>query len=498
MVPLLLLAASCESWLDVQPKTEIKESTMFETEQGFKDALIGCYELLSERDAYGAEMTCTFMEVLARQYYLGEYVSGTYYNAYRYIYTGTTSTVDGIWAKLYTVIANVNAMTEALERNRDMLAPVSYSLLKAEACGLRAFIYFDLVRLFTWGNLPERPEVLNEPSIPYTKVYSKHLVPQEKLGFVLREIHRDLETAIDLFLDYDPDSKKGSRPDDYTTPSNEDQFWSASQRKYRMNLRAAMATRMRLNLWEGNYQEAYEDTQTLQSNDYPLQWITAGGLTTDDKSKDLTFAKEMIFGVQTYERYEKVWKTYFKRLAADDLNSNSNFMSMKKEDGEERYEVESGLGVADYRYTYWWGEKTHDDGTWCFNKFAEVENMTTANNMPLIKSSEICYTEAECLLRMGGEANKVKAVEALNRVRNNRGLSSSPLATSLSASEVWDELEKEWRKESVGEGQLFFYYKRQNLQIPGASNAPDDKMFVLPLPQNEVDLGGSVDLIERN
>ena len=63
MVPLLLLAASCESWLDVQPKTEIKESTMFETEQGFKDALIGCYELLSERDAYGAEMTCTFMEV---------------------------------------------------------------------------------------------------------------------------------------------------------------------------------------------------------------------------------------------------------------------------------------------------------------------------------------------------------------------------------------------------------------------------------------------------
>ena len=42
LVPLLLLAASCESWLDVQPKTEIKESTMFETEQGFKDALIGC------------------------------------------------------------------------------------------------------------------------------------------------------------------------------------------------------------------------------------------------------------------------------------------------------------------------------------------------------------------------------------------------------------------------------------------------------------------------
>lgn len=181
MVPmLLLLTASCENWLDVQPKSEIKESVAFETEQGFKDALIGCYELLSERDAYGAEMTCTFMDVLAQQYNLGQYTSGTYYNASRYMYTGTTSTVDGIWSKLYTVLANVNAMTEALERNRGNLAPVSYALLKAEACGLRAFLYFDLVRIFTWGNLPERPEVLNELSIPYTKVYNKQIDPHSK------------------------------------------------------------------------------------------------------------------------------------------------------------------------------------------------------------------------------------------------------------------------------------------------------------------------------
>ena len=53
-----------------------------------------------------------------------------------------------------------------------------------------------------------------------------------------------------------------------------------------------------------------------------------------------------------------------------------------------------------------------------------------------------------------------KAVEVLNEVRKNRGLSASPLAESLSSDEVWEELIKEWRKEFVGDGQLFFFYKR--------------------------------------
>ena len=38
----LLVLSSCSDWLDIQPKTEVKEDKMFETESGFKDALIGC------------------------------------------------------------------------------------------------------------------------------------------------------------------------------------------------------------------------------------------------------------------------------------------------------------------------------------------------------------------------------------------------------------------------------------------------------------------------
>ena len=49
---MLLLATSCENWLDVKPKAEIKWDVMFETEQGFKDAVIGCYYSLAEPNTF--------------------------------------------------------------------------------------------------------------------------------------------------------------------------------------------------------------------------------------------------------------------------------------------------------------------------------------------------------------------------------------------------------------------------------------------------------------
>lgn len=43
-----LLAAvtlsGCENWLDVKPETEVNEDDMFNTEQGFMDALYGIYD----------------------------------------------------------------------------------------------------------------------------------------------------------------------------------------------------------------------------------------------------------------------------------------------------------------------------------------------------------------------------------------------------------------------------------------------------------------------
>ena len=49
--------SSCSEWLDVKPKSEIKEDELFKTEQGFKDAMTGVYVLMTEAQLYGREMT---------------------------------------------------------------------------------------------------------------------------------------------------------------------------------------------------------------------------------------------------------------------------------------------------------------------------------------------------------------------------------------------------------------------------------------------------------
>ena len=483
IIPLLTLL-SCSDWLDVKPKSEIKLDVMFETEQGFKDALTGCYIMLSDNSLYGAEMTCTFMDVLAQQYALLGSTSSQYEQAARYIYTNSTSEtiIKNIWSKLYNVIANVNALIEGLEAKRENLHPSIYAMTKAEAYSLRAFIYFDLVRMFTWGNLAERSDKLQQLSIPYAKVYDKDIIKQSKLSEVLEYIHEDIETALELFDAYDPDSQSGNRPEGYTLP-NDDKFYDKEIRIYRMSL----------NMWEGNYDAAYEDAITL----IPFQTDWVSGLDGNEKDRDLTFSKEMLFGVQTHERFENIVKKFFKLTAADDLNMNYQALYLPDSRVNDIFEIATNVGASDWRYTRLWDKS---EKNYVFLKFWEYEKMSYTNIMPLIKWPEVYYTLTECLLRKGGSTNKNLAIDHLNTVRNHRNIPASVnLQYTLSGDEVWDELRKEWQKEFIGDGQMFYYYKRNGYaSIPnGPALTYDDKVYVFPLPQAEIDFGGRVELVDN-
>ena len=492
LLPLLALSA-CSDWLDVEPKSEIKLDIMFETEQGFKDALTGCYMLLSDDQLYGATLTCTFLDVLGQQYALLGATSSPYYNASRYIYSNYESTISGIWSKMYNAIANINALIEGLEANQSVLHPSIYAMTKAEAYSLRAFVYLDLVRLFTWGNLPERSDKLEMLSIPYVKVYDKYIIPQETLGKVLQYIHDDLEVAIALFNVYDPDSNVGDRPEGYELP-NDDLFYDKKTvRPYRMSLKAALATRMRLNMWEGNYENALTDAQML-IDDFSPTWNNT--LDNNENVRDLAFSTEMLFGVETFERFENTVKTYFKLTVADGLNMNYAAFYLPESRVNEIYEVDEGIGSADWRYARLWEKAS---GNYCFLKFWEYEDMQYTNKMPLLKWPEIYYTAAECLIRKGGAENREKAIDYLNTVRHNRNIpSTNDLPYTLSADEVNNEIYKEWCKEYIGDGQMFYYYKR--LGYTSIPNGPavdyNDQVYVLPMPQTEVDFGGRDELVE--
>ncbi|MDD4639528.1 MAG: RagB/SusD family nutrient uptake outer membrane protein, partial [Bacteroidales bacterium] len=164
---------SCNKWLDISPKTEVKESENFTNEQGYKDALTGVYLLLTKSSLYGRDLSYGMVDVLGRQY-TSIQSSSSYYYLSSYDYTNQTSIniIDAVWSNAYNAIANLNVLISHIDsEDPTLFTATNRDLIRGEAYGLRAFIHFDLLRLFG-------PSVINgadEPAIPYVKTVGKDL-----------------------------------------------------------------------------------------------------------------------------------------------------------------------------------------------------------------------------------------------------------------------------------------------------------------------------------
>ncbi|MFR7822922.1 MAG: RagB/SusD family nutrient uptake outer membrane protein [Odoribacter splanchnicus] len=102
--------------------------------------------------------------------------------------------------------------------------------------------------------------------------------------------------------------------------------------------------------------------------------------------------------------------------------------------------------------------------------------------IPLIRMSEMYLIAVECCKL--GEASVY-----LNTFRNARNCNS----LALTEDNRINILANEYKKEMLGEGQLFFFYKRQEMvNIPDGNQATGTKnveltKYVVPLPESETD-----------
>ena len=482
--------SSCSNWLDVQPKTEVKQDKMFETESGFKDALVGCYMLMGDASLYGRELTYTFLEVLAQQY---EFVNtfNPYQNVklYSYSTSNVESMINGIWSKQYKVIANLNAILEYIEDEKKILHPVNYANIKAQALGLRAFLHFDLLRMFGWGDLVNTPSNLDKLCIPYVTRYSKETTKQSTVREVLQYIHADLAVAEDL-LAYNDVYHQKTQDEDYELP-NDDGFYDTPRGFF--NYYAARATQARVYMWEGKYEAALERASFFTKSPSPISWVNLDRsvINATQTTRDLSFTTEHIFSLDRHNMYEslKDYVEQFKTQSGINVSENNKYFFHTGARADELFEITAG-GGNDVRYNYLYDQV--DRQHYLFLKLKEEPETQSAskNKMPMIRKPEMYYYAAECYNRLN---EPKKAIQLLNEVRLARGLDiKDNLPETLTKDAIEQEITKEWRKEYIGEGQMFYYYKRLGLIIPNAT-AEGDKAFILPLPRTEVDLGGRED-----
>ena len=84
---IMAMFSSCEEWFDIPAKSELKADHLFENEQGFRDALIGVYGSMAEDDLYGAQLTCTYLDVLGQYYSTAATALHNFQYAYAYDYS---------------------------------------------------------------------------------------------------------------------------------------------------------------------------------------------------------------------------------------------------------------------------------------------------------------------------------------------------------------------------------------------------------------------------
>ena len=105
--------------------------------------------------------------------------------------------------------------------------------------------------------------------------------------------------------------------------------------------------------------------------------------------------------------------------------------------------------------------------------------------MPVMRISEMYLIVAEC------SNDEAEAFDHLNRLRAARGVAKANQALGL-----MNLVEAEFRREFIGEGQLFWFYKRQNrTQIPSSKDlnnmiTMEKSFYLFDLPQDEKDKRG--------
>jgi len=470
--------SSCSNWLDISPEDEVVEEKLFKEASGYRNALNGIYKQIAEPSLYGKEATWGFMDVLAQTYntgWGGIQTYDSYYKALTYDYEldAVKPYIESMWENAYNSIANCNNIIKNIskvDKSKFPQGQLEIDLIKGESLGLRAFLHFDMLRMFA-------PAPINDDGksyIPYYKNYpslgNENLIAKEVMSNVVADLV-EAQTLVVQFDTMDILHKQwlSERCRFYASSSSsiktaEDVFFAF--RGFRMNYMAITAILARAYNYMGEYEKSKIEAEkiiNLQDDKGGL-----GSLVYFTPAEKLNKSKKMtcdlIFSL-SYPKLVDAFNPY-----CDDIDTEltiNNFRNLFDD-------------AADYRKK----SLTYTTNTWNYysskyknNNLGNVEE-SILDMIPMIRLSEMYYIIAEYYANNG---NFTKATEYLDDVREGRNCTKGALnITDMDSFKM--ELLKEVRREFLGEGQVFFYYKKFNEKL---SRKMKDEAFVFPLPKSE-------------
>lgn len=468
----LLTLVSCDSWLDVKPSTEKDREELIQSAAGFKQMLYGVYLGLADENLYGHQMTYGFIEAVASNLYFESYNNP--FIDWKYLDQSARPVIDKVWSNSYNVIANANSILKDIDDRKSLFVDHEYEILKAEALAIRAFIHFDLLRLFA-PNASENPD---KSAIPYVETYERVRYPHLPVKKVVGKIIADLEQAARLLQTTDPILQGVN-----DTKSGKNSF--LANRQYRFNYYAVLALTARVHLYNNNKPKATEFAQKIL-DDKIFNWVDSKTLTGNNP--DVIFMPELICALNV-SNLPDLYIQYFQSEKYKLSNTSDDFSSCIFDDPN------------DFRKLYLISNDSRGRKSLSAKykqTFPQYVTLSVKKStVPLIRMGELYLTLAETNL----EQHPEETIRLLRLLRNKRGYLSNNqgIPDDISKNDLQSILIQEIRKEMYLEGQTFFTYKRLGLTqinilekinggvIPNKIIKTED--YIFPLPESEKEFG---------
>ncbi|KAA6350961.1 RagB/SusD family nutrient uptake outer membrane protein [termite gut metagenome] len=485
LVGALFLLNSCSDWLDVNPRSEIRENVLLSSEDGYKNALIGAYILLAQQGLYGRDASMYIPEALSRHWTVSSNSSASFaqqlYRLSEFSYTNSNvePLISGLWLNYYKVIVQLNDILENLETSPVVFSQNNGRIIEGEALGLRAFLHLEILRLF--GPVPDIA-TQGELAIPYVTKMTKDPNKLVSISYskVLEGIEKDLDAAEKL-LEIDPvirnsnDFLNNPIRSGGNLPEDKWQFY----RQSRFNYYAVLGAKARFYHWIGNKAKAVDYAkkvvEAVNSDHSPkFALATEATYSTSDFYSNLVMYSEHLFGIQNPD-LQSIISPLFKESSAT-LTQTEALLNTA---------YETGVNVNDIRRpSRYWETVVYQTSvrTNHFRKYSGSNQIPTNNRVPVLRLAELYLILIEDL-----PLEEAKPYFSAFRVSRALDISIEDPSTANETA-LLSRLEREYRKEFYGEGQMFFFYKKHNYTRytwPAAFTLPAGA-YVIPKPKEQL------------
>lgn len=476
---------ACTDWLDVQGENISKESEQFTNEQGFKDALIGCYMSMAGTDSYGQRLTMTDVEYMANMWHCQDDYKTSIPEKYEltnhlYAEEHARAAIKSIYAALFNTIAQANVLIANLEK-QNLDNNSTLKLVMGEALAIKAYCQFDVLRLF--GQLPRgaKKKVL----LPWSNTTGIDQMPRYYSFEAYTELlENTLEKAENYLREADPLMNNTFAK--LNTPDNAvlDDF--GYYRQSRLNYAAVRALQARVALYLGKTYEAnrlaMEIIEARTNTGEPVIQLSGA----DDFAKGYNaLPSECLFYLSKFNVAEYANQLL---IGGNNRQVHDDDCFVTPTELTQLYASLPGASASHNRYNNLWNRAaTNVYGKeaptlkkyWWDTQAAKNNDLATKYQIiPMLRLSEVYLIAMETTTDLA-VANKLYAQYAQ--------------ACSYALAKPFDTLEalraellNEYRREFYAEGQMFYTYKRlAATKMLWNDDTLEEENYIVPLPSTE-------------